>query len=143
MNSPSLHTRAEVLIGATGSRLTLARVRVLAFLLAQHTAVTHHEVESALDAHDKIDRVTLYRTLDWLLAQGLAHKVLSEDRVWRFRANETAAAHRQHAHFKCERCASVTCLASTATAAKSLALPAGYRAMEVDMTVKGLCPACV
>ncbi len=142
MSSPALHARAEVLIGETGSRLTGARVRVLAFLLSQHTAVTHHDIEAALDGSDKIDRVTLYRTLDWLLAQGLAHKVLSEDRVWRFRANESAAAHRQHAHFKCERCASVTCLGSTAAASKSLVLPEGYQATETEMTVKGLCPAC-
>lgn len=142
MSSPALLARAEVLIGETGSRLTGARVRVLAYLLGQQSAVTHHDIEGALDGQDKIDRVTLYRTLDWLLAQGLAHKVLSEDRVWRFRANESASAHRQHAHFKCERCATVTCLASTATATKSLALPQGYRALEVEMTVKGLCPGC-
>ena len=142
MSSPSLLARAEVLISATGSRLTGARARVLAFLLAQHTAVTHHDIEDALHDGDRIDRVTLYRTLDWLLAQQLAHKVLSEDRVWRFRANESAAAHRQHAHFQCERCASVTCLGGMAATVKSLALPAGYRAMEIDMTVKGLCPAC-
>lgn len=142
MSPSSLLARAEVLISATGSRQTGARVRVLAFLLAQKTAVTHHEIEAALDGGDRIDRVTLYRTLDWLLAQRLAHKVLSEDRVWRFRANESAEAHRQHAHFQCERCASVTCLAGTAATARSLALPEGYRAMEIDMTVKGLCPAC-
>lgn len=142
MNAPSLTSRAEVLIGETGSRLTLARVRVLAFLLAQQAAVTHHDIEAALDSEDRIDRVTLYRTLDWLVAQGLAHKMLGEDRVWRFRANETAAAHRQHAHFKCERCATMICLGSMAPSSKSLALPEGYRALEVEMTVKGLCPAC-
>ena len=142
MSSPHLHARAEALIGQTGSRLTGARVRVLAFLLGQQTAVTHHDIEGALDGQEKIDRVTLYRTLDWLLAQGLAHKMLSEDRVWRFRANESASTHRQHAHFKCERCTTVTCLSGMATATKSLPLPEGYRALEVEMTVKGLCPAC-
>ncbi|QYF94463.1 transcriptional repressor [Massilia sp. PAMC28688] len=142
MNSPSFLARAEVLITETGSRLTGARVRVLGFLLAQQAAVTHHDIEGALGGAEKIDRVTLYRTLDWLVAQGLAHKMMSEDRVWRFRANESAAAHRQHAHFKCERCATMICLGGMAAAAKSLALPPGYRALEVEMTVKGLCPAC-
>jgi Fur family transcriptional regulator, ferric uptake regulator len=141
MTSPFI-TRAQVLISETGSRLTGARVRVLAYLLAQQVAVTHHDIEGALADEEKIDRVTLYRTLDWMVAQGLAHKMMSEDRVWRFRANESAAAHRQHAHFKCERCATMICLGGMAAATKTLALPPGYRAQEVEMTVKGLCPAC-
>lgn len=142
MADPARHARAEVLVSATGARLTGARVRVLAFLLSQEKAVTHHAIEDGLDTHEKIDRVTLYRTLDWLLAQGLVHKMLGEDRAWRFRANETADAHRQHAHFKCDRCASMICLMHSTPATSTLTLPPGYEALQVDMTVKGLCPAC-
>lgn len=138
----ALRARAETLVGATGARLTGARVRVLAFLLAQQKAVTHHAIEDGLDAHEKIDRVTLYRTLDWLLAQGLVHKMLGEDRAWRFRANETVNAHRQHAHFKCTRCATVTCLPNLAPNTQALTLPEGYQPLELEMTVKGLCPSC-
>jgi Fur family ferric uptake transcriptional regulator len=136
------HARAELLVAATGARLTGARVRVLAFLLLQKKAVTHHAIEAGLDAHAKIDRVTLYRTLDWLVAQGLAHKMLGEDRAWHFRANEPAAAHHQHAHFKCERCASMICLVAAMPNLQTLALPAGYRARALEMTVKGLCAPC-
>lgn len=138
----ALRARAETLVSATGARLTGARVRVLAFLLAQAEAVTHHAIEAGLDGREKIDRVTLYRTLDWLLAQGLVHKMLGEDRAWRFRANDTADTHRQHAHFKCNRCAAMTCLPSLTPGPQALPLPDGYQPQEVEMTVKGVCPAC-
>jgi Fur family transcriptional regulator, ferric uptake regulator len=142
MTTHAFSTQAEQLLTGIGTRVTPARVRVLAFLLAQQSAATHHDIEQALDRHEKIDRVTLYRTLDWLVAQDIAHKVLGADRAWRFRANQSAAGHHQHAHFKCEQCATTICLNSVPAAKNTPALPKGYVAKEVEMTVKGLCPAC-
>lgn len=142
MTTPAFSSQAEQLLTGIGTRITPARVRVLAFLLAQQSAATHHDIEMALDRQEKIDRVTLYRTLDWLLAQGIAHKVLGADRAWRFRANQSEAGHHQHAHFKCDRCAITVCLGGIPAAKKAVALPQGYVAKEIEVTVKGLCPAC-
>lgn len=140
MRAAFLH-QAEDLIKRTGNRATRARVVVLAFLLSKPSAVTHHQIECALDKHEKIDRVTLYRVLDWLTAKGLAHKVLSGDRAWHFRANEDVSGHHEHAHFKCNRCEKVVCL-DDFELSRNLSLPRGYRAQEIDMTVKGLCASC-
>jgi len=143
MTAHAISPQAEQLLTGIGTRVTPARVRVLAHLLSQHSAATHHDIEQALDRHEKIDRVTLYRTLDWLVAQELAHKVLGADRVWRFRANnQSAAGHHQHAHFKCDACATTICLGPVPPARNTLALPKGYVSKEVEVTVKGLCPAC-
>ncbi|MBK8524409.1 MAG: hypothetical protein IPL58_10055 [Betaproteobacteria bacterium] len=46
-------------------------------------AASGHDVESALGA-GSLDRVTLYRVLDWLVESGLAVKGADERRVWRF-----------------------------------------------------------
>jgi Fur family ferric uptake transcriptional regulator len=134
--------QADALIRQQGLRSTAVRVRVLAFLLEQHSAVTHLQIESELNANEKVDRVTLYRTLDWLLEKNLAHKVVGVDRAWCFRANVSDSAHQHHAHFKCQRCAKVLCLDQLRANGQSPGLPEGYRSMEVELTIKGLCPKC-
>lgn len=137
-----LFDQAEERIRQAGARATAARVNVLAFLLTQQSAVTHHQIEIALDKDKKIDRVTLYRALDWLTENGLVHKVVGVDRAWRFRINDNDIEHHQHAHFKCNRCAKVICLDDLRSGSEALVLPDGYRGQEIELTVKGLCAQC-
>jgi Fur family ferric uptake transcriptional regulator len=132
--------RAAQLIEEIGERPTAARNRVLAALLAAHAARTHHEIEAAL-GEGKVDRVTLYRVLDWLVSRGLAHRVTSEDRVWRFLASENGTDDHRHAHFQCTRCDKVVCLEDVPVQA-NLAMPKGYRMQEAELTVKGVCDRC-
>lgn len=130
---------AQALLAKRGARATRARIDVLAMLLAQSEALSHHDVEGKLPRGHDIDRVTLYRVLEWLVAQGLAHKVAGDDRVWRF----SAAGHvgdGAHAHFQCSDCGRVVCLEQTRVPA--IALPAGFQRAEVEVTVKGTCDAC-
>ncbi|MDQ3187144.1 MAG: transcriptional repressor [Pseudomonadota bacterium] len=133
--------QAEEMIRRTGDRATSARVRILAILLAEQRAVTHHEIEERLSDDRRLDRVTLYRVLEWLNEKYFVHRVVSDDRVWRFRANADAHAH-QHAHFECTRCTTVICL-DDLKAKYDGPLPAGYRSQEIELTVKGLCAECV
>jgi Fur family ferric uptake transcriptional regulator len=79
--------------------------------------------------------------LDWLVARGLAHRIAGDDRVWRFNAAAERHGREQHAHFKCSGCGEVTCL-EAAPPPRRVALPAGYRAHEVEFTVKGVCAGC-
>jgi Fur family ferric uptake transcriptional regulator len=137
----ALVERAEALIRAAGARVTRPRVEVLAALLSARRALTHHQVHRQLDRALGIDRVTIYRVLEWLTACGLAHRIAGADRVWRF--NAAGAAHeRQHAHFQCNRCHEVICL-DEVSAARGIRLPSGYRSQEVELTVKGWCAGCV
>lgn len=140
MNAPALAELAEVAstsIRETGERVTPARVRVLGALLAARRALSHHELEDALGPRS-IDRVTLYRVLDWLVAQRLSCRTLGADRVFRF----SAAAHggEAHAHFQCTACGRVVCLA--APAAGAVGLPPGFRAERTELTVRGQCADC-
>ncbi len=141
MSKQSLFEQAEELLRQILVRRTAARVRVLAFLLTQQSAVTHHQIEIALNEEEKIDRVTLYRVLNWLTRKDLIHKVASVDRVWCFRANDNNIAHHQHAHFKCKRCAKVVCL-DDMPSGETILLPDGYRGLEIELTVKSLCAQC-
>lgn len=136
----TFHERAESLVQRTGARMTRQRVEVLAVLLAARCALTHHEVESRVNRGAGMDRVTVYRVLEWLTAHSLAHRIAGEDRVWRFNAADEEHAQR-HAHFKCNDCGEVICL-DKSVAARSIPLPSGYRPQEVELTVKGLCADC-
>ena len=131
---------AQGRIRACGARLTAPRAAVLAVLLGSETALTHHEVEDALRASLPVDRVTVYRVLDWLVALGPAHRIPGEDRTWRFRASRDAA-HGPHAHFTCSSCGKTVCLEDVA-APPSVKLPRGFVPQKVELTVQGLCAAC-
>ena len=130
--------RARSALRATGERVTPARLRVYVALLDSARALSHHELEAALGTGTPVDRVTLYRVLDWLVEQGFAHRVAGLDRVWRF-----SIAHESHAsraHFQCNRCGKVICLGEAAT--NRVPLPRGFRSEAVELTVKGRCAEC-
>jgi Fur family ferric uptake transcriptional regulator len=125
-------------IRATGARATPARIRVLQLLRDAPAALTHHDIEAALgDA--MLDRVTLYRVLDWLVESGLAHKSADASRVYRF-SLAAPGEHTAHAHFRCEACGRVFCL--DAAPPPPPALPEGFQLSRMDIDLRGHCAAC-
>lgn len=127
--------QAAALIAGRGARQTRARIQALAVLLRSRRALSHHDIEAAMGGLQDIDRVTLYRVLEWLTEQGLAHKLVDEDRVWRF-----SAVGGEHAHFQCNQCGEVICLSETKVPA--IRLPDGFHRNEVEVVVKGSCADC-
>lgn len=140
MMSRPFTDQAKDLIRAAGARVTRARVEVLATLLAAERALTQREVEKHVGRARGINRVTVYRVLDWLTANRLAHKIAGDDRVWRY--NRAPVRHEpEHAHFQCNHCGSVICLDDAGTMPR-IRLPRGYRRQHADLTVRGLCAGC-
>lgn len=131
---------AEDQIRQCGGKTTTSRIGILSVLLSAQQAMTHREIEQCLLETLPLDRVTLYRGLEWLVSQQLIHKVVSGDRVWRYHANGKAHSH-QHAHFKCTGCSQVICL-DDLPLERQWPLPTGYQLQEVELTVKGLCADC-
>lgn len=119
-------------------RTTGSRIRILACLLKEQRPLTHSEVEDCLSENGKIDRVTVYRVLDWLADTGLAHKVFGNDQVVRYSAQPFEPEH-AHPHFQCERCGKVRCLEGVDYA---VSLPPGYYVQEISCLVTGVCPEC-
>jgi Fur family ferric uptake transcriptional regulator len=128
------HARSA--IRETGERVTPARVRVLEELMGSGRALSHHDLEDALGAA-AMDRVTLYRVLEWLVERGLSCRTLGGDRVFRFSATRPGVG---HAHFECSGCGRVLCLAVPTPQAAGL--PQGFRADSVALTVRGRCADC-
>jgi Fur family transcriptional regulator, ferric uptake regulator len=141
--TPSVDTSVEtesvvLLIRRTGARVTPARVRVLQVLRAAPAALTRHEIERALGDR-LLDRITLYRVLEWLVESGLAHRNADAQRVFRFSA-AAAGEHAAHTHFRCEDCGRVFCLDAAAPVAPSL--PEGFSVSRIELDLRGRCAEC-
>ncbi|WP_028451708.1 Fur family transcriptional regulator [Chitinilyticum aquatile] len=135
--APEWQDEARRLVAAVAGRTTAMRVNVLAILLDSTHPLSHQDVLGMLG--DGVDRVTVYRVLDWLTDHQLAHKLAGDDRVWRFAA-APATPHR-HAHFHCSACGRFFCLDQVSTELP-VTLPAGFRAEHIEITIKGLCADC-
>lgn len=139
---PLAEERAHRLIRSIGARMTAPRARVLAELLRAGEALTHLDLQRRVE-HDAepIDRVTLYRVLDWLADSGLAHRVAGPDRVFRFSVHSTAVP---HGHFRCVHCDRMYCMKEAGALARSMRemLPDGFTGEQVEVTVSGLCAEC-
>jgi Fur family ferric uptake transcriptional regulator len=108
--------------------------------------MSHHDVAAAIAAHQPIDRVTVYRVLDWLVEVGIAHRIAGDDRVWRFMLNPEhgsgkAGAQHRHAHFTCNQCGQTFCLNDLPTKV-NFKLPVGFKSSEVDVKIRGACAHC-
>ncbi len=135
---------AEATLRATGERVTDPRVTVLSTLLACDHAVSHLDIAATIAKHHAIDRVTVYRVLDWLVSVGIAHRIAGDDRVWRFMMSNPDAkktTNHAHAHFTCNTCGQTFCL-NKVQPKMNLKLPTGFRTTEVDLKIRGLCAEC-
>lgn len=130
------------LIRAAGVKVTRGRLRVLAVLQGARQPLCHAEVETQLGAEGEavIERVTLYRILDSLVACGLALKAVDTRGVFRFSAAGTQHRHEGHVHFRCTDCGGVFCL--EAVPPQPPKLPRGFRLAEIELDVRGTCAAC-
>lgn len=134
-------TEATQRLRAIGQRITRLRIAVFKTLLEAEQPLSHPEVQQRLEASETgaIDRVSLYRNLEWLVQNGLAHRVTTDDRIWRFsaRREETAT---QHPHFHCVSCGQVFCLPESSVPVPRL--PVDYSMIEMELVVNGVCARC-
>ncbi|WER46180.1 Fur family transcriptional regulator [Cupriavidus sp. WKF15] len=147
--APAVFEAAQERLRRLGARVTQPRLRILACLIGSDEPLTHQAVIDHLPGHgEAIDRVTVYRVLDWLVEQGVAQKRAGNDRVFRFSLVEHEAAraevHRQHSHFHCTRCDRTFCLddASMPDQPAAPRVPSGFAIEHVELTVNGVCADC-
>jgi Fur family ferric uptake transcriptional regulator len=138
-----LHSTIESAIRATGARVTSARLQVLGLLQSSQGPLSHSDIEELLtrNALPEIDRVTLYRVLDWLVDVGLAHKAANTRGVFCFTVAQPNIEHKRHAHFRCNDCGKVICLDMPPPSPPKL--PNGFRLASVELDISGECPDCV
>lgn len=134
--------RAEALSAASGARLTPVRRRTLEILLQSHHALGAYEVLEHLAAEGFGNQPPVaYRALDFLVEQGLAHRIR--------RLNAFAACmHPGEAHspvfFICRACNAVAEAPAEAVrrATEAAAAGIGFTVERTTVEALGLCPAC-
>jgi Fur family transcriptional regulator, ferric uptake regulator len=121
---------------------TDSRRAILEIFLQSDNALAHHDIEKITG--DRFDRVTVYRTLQTFIDNGIVHTIPSADNATRYalcRENCSQGHHHDnHIHFICENCGKTTCLDDTHI--PSVKLPRGYSATEINMIVNGVCKEC-
>jgi Fur family zinc uptake transcriptional regulator len=136
-------THAEEACDRSGRRLTPLRRRVLEALAASHTPVGAYDiVEQLKRTRDAAPAMSVYRALDFLVSEGLAHRIESR--------NAFLACNRGHdsdevvVFLLCERCGTGAEVKSDAVG-RDLARAAGAVGFEAHapvLEIRGLCKSC-
>lgn len=134
--------QADDIAAARGLRLTPVRRRALEILLEQHRAIGAYEVLDRL-AQDGFGNKppVAYRALDFLVEQGLVHKVA---RLNAFMACTHPGRLHNPAVLICRGCQTVAeaPAASINAAVTEAATEAGFAVESATVEIIGLCPTC-
>ena len=136
-------TAADARCAADGLRFTPVRRKVLEILLQDHRALGAYTILDKLreDGFGSQPPIA-YRALDFLVANGLAHKI---ERLNAF----IACTHTNHSHTPafmiCRLCDAVAeALSSTARGAlRDAARSTGFRIEQTVIEAEGICPSCL
>lgn len=122
-------------------RNTIPKKVILETLVHAGCAMSQPEIQELNSG--LCDRVTMYRVLDRLVEEGIAHKVLSPTGVVKYAAcsgcDNVHHHNHDHVHFNCELCGKTTCLYGSIPVVK---VPANYIVKEISVSIQGVCPQC-
>ena len=132
---------AGALLRETGVRRTPVREAVLGALLGAGAPLSQKDL-AAIPGLERVNKVTLYRTLDILANAGVAHRVIGIDGEWRFCSHAPAGGRctGNHPHFLCLNCGRMACLRDQTM--PRVRVPEGYAIEGKQLIVYGACPEC-
>lgn len=122
--------------------VTESRKKILDMFLRTDGALAHADIEQR--SGTGFDRVTVYRTLQTFVEKGIIHTIPTTDNSVRYALckDECSAGHHHddHIHFLCDACGTTYCLDHITVPA--VQLPKGFRAIQTDVVVSGICSKC-
>lgn len=140
---------AERLCAERGARITPARRRVLELVWQRHAPVGAYDILSEMQkdaeregkASAKIAPPTVYRALEFLMEQGLVHKVESQNAY--IGCSRPEAGH-DCGFLICRDCGAALEVEDEELSAllAALARRHGFTAEKCSVEIKGLCPTC-
>jgi Fur family ferric uptake transcriptional regulator len=115
---------------------------VLTALLDAHRPVSAQELIDKI-VGSGIDFVTVYRTLNMLVDEGIAQAVGTTERGRRFEVHACEGCHVDHPHLQCRSCGDMTCmehgLLPTTLVPTDIA---GFRVEKATLYLTGVCAKC-
>lgn len=134
--------RAEAMVADQGARMTPVRRRVLEILLEEHRALGAYDVLQRLAAEGFGNQPPVaYRALEFLEAQGLAHRIR---RLNAFAACMHPGEDHAPVFLICQSCNSVAEAPETNLRSEldRAAAAIGFLVERANIEAVGLCPAC-
>jgi Fur family transcriptional regulator, ferric uptake regulator len=132
----------EKLLELNGLSNTSCRRSVLALFLKTPYALSHHDVEKALN--NEFDRVTLYRTFNSFEEKGLIHKVIDIEGTAKYalcHQDCSKGKHNDsHLHFSCSNCNQTFCLDHIEV--PEIKVPDGFLLKKINLIGEGICKKC-
>ena len=123
---------------------TRNRLRILAIIGGNRYPLSAADIITTLQRETEINRVTVYRIIDLLAANGLVERLSSGNRAFYY-GMAPNAHHPAHPHFYCKSCGQMECLD-----ARSLAVDASWlqenfagRIDKLEIRVDGVCKNCL
>jgi Fur family ferric uptake transcriptional regulator len=119
---------------------TAGRVAILKVLMKAGKPLSQEQIADR-SGKERFDKVTIYRTLESLLAVGLVHKVFIDKRAWHFELSHNCTERQCHPHFTCTNCGDTHCLTG-------ISLPMaksphkGFVIHRQQVRLEGICPTC-
>jgi len=136
-------SRAEKTCGGRGLRLTPLRRRVLEILAHSHSPVGAYEIVEKLAASgEAVPAMSVYRALDFLTAEHLAHRIESRNAFLACTAGHERAE--PVMFLLCEKCGAVAEMpaASFSRDVAKATKTAGFEARSSIIEVSGICEGC-
>jgi Fur family ferric uptake transcriptional regulator len=123
-------------------RVTQVRIEILQFFQSNQKALSHADLENFFK--NKLDRVTIYRTLTSFLEKGLLHKIPDDSGVAKYglchHDTKEHTHNDDHVHFKCKKCEKIECLHTLEIPV--LQLPKKYKMENANLLIEGICAVC-
>lgn len=104
------NTHLKDLLAGRALKATPGRLELLSLIEQYNSAMPFSQIQARLK---KVDRVTLYRTIQSLLDKGIIHKAMTDDKETFYAlCGTTCSSHdhvHNHVHFKCNNCERISC----------------------------------
>lgn len=138
---------AEQSCRASGARLTEKRRNVLAILLRSRTPLSAYEIaeQYSLDYGESIPAMSVYRMLDFLAEENLAHKLNSENKYLACAHIACDHSHETPQFLICNRCNKVREIGikpEVIVALRDTVEGAGYHLQTSQLELDCLCDEC-
>ncbi|TQV69718.1 transcriptional repressor [Exilibacterium tricleocarpae] len=140
--------KAEEMCSHSGGRLTEKRKRILELLILSEVPLSAYEVADAYNkqAEKSMPAMSVYRMLDFLVAEQLAHKLASENKY--VACSHIVCSHEhQVAQFlicrACHRVKEIAIQRNIVEALKSHVVAAGYQLMTSQLELDCVCENCL
>lgn len=132
------------MLETTGLEATTNRLRVLETLGNSNEPLTAAHILKKVEIHHPINKVTVYRILDILVAKKLLERLSTGTRTTYF-GMAPNKHHAPHPHFFCTACGKIKCLSSESVHIDTTQLSVSSHAQikRIEIRIEGICERCI